>query len=120
MMADELRSTEKSELEISKDTLLENLVLYIVSAFCAGTEMRFRTQLERSKDFSEAERWQGKAVYMACTFMPENCPIVDHMVETYLKNFTGPNSLISKNTSPKKVQLQVPVAPSRPKTPKSP
>jgi hypothetical protein len=42
MMSDELISTEKSELEISKDTLLENLVLYIVSAFCAGTELRFR------------------------------------------------------------------------------
>lgn len=42
MTADELISTEKSVLEISKDTLLENLVLYVVSAFCAGTELRFR------------------------------------------------------------------------------
>ena len=42
MTADELLSTEKSELDINKDTLLENFVLYIVGAFCAGTEMRFK------------------------------------------------------------------------------
>lgn len=57
MTADELKSTEKSELDINKDTLLEALVLYIVSMFCAGTELRFRTQLERQNDYSEAEQW---------------------------------------------------------------
>jgi len=42
MTADELVSTDSSELDINKDTLLENFVLYIVSAFCAGAEMRFQ------------------------------------------------------------------------------
>jgi len=52
--------------------------------------------------------------------MPENCPIVDHLIETYLKNFTGPNSLMSKNAVPTKIQLQNPVPLPRPITPKSP
>ena len=90
MGSDELTSTSKNENDINKDSLLENLVLYVVSLFCAGTELRFVAQLEKTNDFSEAEKWQAKAVHMACTFMPDSCPIVDHLIDAYLKNFTGP------------------------------
>jgi len=32
---------EDCEMEISKDTLLEKFILYVVSNFCVGTELRF-------------------------------------------------------------------------------
>ena len=51
MGAEELRSNAKSTKEITKDSLLENFVLYVVSAFCVGTEMRFMTQLEKTGNF---------------------------------------------------------------------
>lgn len=41
MGADELVSTAKNANDVNKDSLLENLVLYVVSMFCAGTELRF-------------------------------------------------------------------------------
>ena len=117
MGPDELASTSKSENDINKDSLLENLVLYVVSMFCAGTESRFMTQLEKGRDYSEAERWQSKSVYMACTFMPDSCPIVDHLAEAYIKNFTGPSSLLlNRGDRFKKSEKRIAPLPSRVQT----
>ena len=45
MSHDELGSINKeNEVELSKDTLLEKFVLYCVSNFCVGTELRFIAQ----------------------------------------------------------------------------
>lgn len=41
MTAEELQSPESEEPDFSTEIILENFILYIVSHFCVGTEMRF-------------------------------------------------------------------------------
>jgi hypothetical protein len=42
MNHDELGSVkDDNEVELSKDSLLEKFILYVVSNFCVGTELRF-------------------------------------------------------------------------------
>lgn len=36
-----LLQSAKPETELSKDTVLEKLILYVVANFCIGTELRF-------------------------------------------------------------------------------
>lgn len=43
---------------------------------------------------------------MACIFMPDCCPILDHLIDAYIKNYTGPQSLLKqmdRNINKKKV-----------------
>jgi len=54
-----------------------------------GTELRFMAQLEKSRSFEESEKLTRRAVFIALTFMPDQCPIVDYIVNAYLKNYTG-------------------------------
>lgn len=41
MNSDELNSTYDVFQELSKDTMLEKIILYVVAYFCVGTEIRF-------------------------------------------------------------------------------
>ena len=41
MNSDELNSQADIFQEISKDTMLEKVILYVVAYFCVGTEIRF-------------------------------------------------------------------------------
>jgi hypothetical protein len=41
MLSDELGHKQDAEFSMSMETMLENCILLIVSAFCTGTEMRF-------------------------------------------------------------------------------
>lgn len=41
MNSDELNSQSDIFQELSKDTMLEKIILYVVSYFCVGTEIRF-------------------------------------------------------------------------------
>lgn len=36
-----VKDDSSNEVELSKDTLLEKFILYVVSNFCVGTELRF-------------------------------------------------------------------------------
>ena len=35
----------------------------------------------------ESERWHAKAVHFAVSFMPEQCPLVEFVVQSYCKNY---------------------------------
>ena len=41
MNSDELNSQADIYQELSKDTMLEKVILYVVAYFCVGTEIRF-------------------------------------------------------------------------------
>ena len=41
MNSDELNSQPDVFQELSKDTMLEKIILYVVAYFCVGTEIRF-------------------------------------------------------------------------------
>jgi hypothetical protein len=50
MNSDELNSQTDVFQELSKDTMLEKIILYVVAYFCVGTEIRFQaTKVEKKK-----------------------------------------------------------------------
>ena len=51
--------------------------------------------------------WHGKSLQTACLFLPEDCPLVDHIIKSYKKHYIGRMSLLSIVIQPKpRVQPQ--------------
>ena len=89
--------------ELSRDAMLEKIILLTVSYFCVGTELRFlnnnsadeskmspRTKQEaekekkRKKDLSEM--WHAQALEASARFLPSECPLVAHVITNYQKH----------------------------------
>jgi len=97
--------------------MLEKIILYVVAYFCVGTEIRFQaTKLEKKESPQEyikvwsSEMWHGKSLQVACMFLPEDCPLVDHIIKSYKKHYIGKQSLLSVVVQPRprnKQPLQV-------------
>lgn len=88
--------------ELTRDALLEKVVLLSISYFCVGTELRFLSQNQKTEGvtvksgnekYSESEKWQAKAVESACTFLPSDCPLVGHVISSYQKH----HSIVSES-----------------------
>ena len=69
MNSDELNTQSDVFQELSKDTMLEKIILYVVAYFCVGTEIRFQaTKLEKKESPQEyikvwsSEMWHGKSL----------------------------------------------------------
>ena len=79
------------EIELSRDSFLGKLSILIVTYFCMSTEMRFLLQSranylkpEVKKDRElESEFWHAKALEVACTFLPSECPLLNHVLLSY-------------------------------------
>ena len=78
-LSGQMDSSGSDEAEFSTEIILENFILYIVSHFCVGTEMRFMAMQSNNatnNTFVESELWHARAVQVAHTFMPKACPLV--------------------------------------------
>jgi len=87
----DLLSSTRNESELSRDSFLEKLSLLSVSYFCVSTEMRFILQsrvefltspIKKRKEL-ESEYWHAKALEIACTFLPSECPLLNHILLSY-------------------------------------
>ena len=81
--------------------MLEKIILYVVAYFCVGTEIRFQaTKMEKKESPQEyfkvwsSEMWHGKSLQTAGLFLPEDCPLVDHIIKSYKKHYIGEKSLL--------------------------
>ena len=88
MNLDELHTKLEITHELNRDAMLEKLVLITVSYFVLGTELRFQAKKDKKKQvelLEESDTWHSKAVRMACKFLPDGCPLMDHIVQSYEK-----------------------------------
>lgn len=78
--------------ELSKDSLLEKIVLLTVGYFWVGTELRFlMANSKNTKNYQkDSEMWHAKALHTASTFLPADCPLVSHVMGSYLKHHLKP------------------------------
>ena len=90
----EFLSKNRDELEISRDNFLENLSVVIVSYFCVSTEMRFllnaraaylKPEVKKEREM-ESEYWHAKALEIVCSFLPSECPLLNHVLLSYQKH----------------------------------
>ncbi|PCI28796.1 hypothetical protein COB52_03175 [Candidatus Kaiserbacteria bacterium] len=72
--------------ELHKDTLLEKILFLAVSYFCVGTELRFLATKQTEYTSKDAEIWHAKAMHTVCTFLPLECPLVSHVINSYMKH----------------------------------
>ena len=75
--------------ELTRDAILEKVILLSISYFCIGTELRFLSSSKKdAKQYSkdESEKWQAQAIECACTFLPTECPLVGHVIQSYQKH----------------------------------
>ena len=94
MLASELQSNlGKSDSglgkvhELLKDPMLEKLVLLVVSLFSISTETRLSS--EQSDTLSVlSEPWHGQSMLYAAYYLPQECPLVDHLVDSYFKHYS--------------------------------
>lgn len=80
MNLDELHSKLEITHELNWDAMLEKIVLISVAYFCLGTELWFISLKSKQTSMEESESWHAKALWVACKFLPQGCPLVDHIV----------------------------------------
>lgn len=103
-------STEEMNLhvdnshELSRDAMLEKIILLTVSYFCVGTELRFlnnssnvsdemksgrkTSTTETNKKFKkeQSEMWHAQALEASTRLLPSECPLVAHVITNYQKH----------------------------------
>ena len=77
--------------------------------FCVSTEIRFIIQLKEEissfKDFdsakktNESEYWHTKSLEVACSFLPSDCPLLNHILLSYQKHHAPSQSSIPENVN---------------------
>ena len=74
--------------EYQKDPMLEKLVLLSVAFFSIGTEMRLLVDEDKSKqEFKHSELWHAQSVFFGAYYLPAQCPMVSHVVQSYFKHY---------------------------------
>ena len=102
MSLEELNLHIDNSHELSRDAMLEKIILLSVSYFCVGTELRFLSstsqkelgkskgegqyEAERAYTKADSEMWHAMALEAAGTFLPSECPLVSHIIVSYQKH----------------------------------
>ena len=102
MSLEELNLHVDNSHELSRDAMLEKIILLSVSYFCVGTELRFLSDNAKGKGSStkpiyadsslmgekgytkqDSEMWHAMALESSSTFLPSECPLVSHIIMSY-------------------------------------
>lgn len=103
MSLEELNLHVDNSHELSRDAMLEKIILLSVSYFCVGTELRFLSKQTskaskqvmddpdenaESKKYllEDSEMWHAMALETCGTFLPSECPLVSHMIISFQKH----------------------------------
>ena len=75
----------KNELELTRESFIHKISHLAVSYFCYSTEIRFILQMKEDPTFDqsskskESEFWHAKSLEIACSFLPGECPLLNHI-----------------------------------------
>jgi hypothetical protein len=106
---DELCMIRPNEDCLSRESFLEVISFLIVGYFCASTEIRFIIQLKDEiskfqnfsveKMTSESELWHTMSLDIACSFLPSDCPLLNHILLSYQKHHAPSQTQIPENST---------------------
>ena len=108
---EDLTIFRRNEAELNRESFLETLSFLIVAYFCISTEIRFIIQLKEeinvkgSKPFDpavktkESEYWHAKSLELACSFLPSDCPLLNHVLLSYQKHHAPSQTSIPEHQS---------------------
>ena len=103
-MAD-LKSNFGLQIELTKDMMFEKICVLAVAYFCVATEIRFlcSQQGPNAAKEREGEIWHAKAVTIVKDFLPLECPLGNHIKQSFTRNY-GRSELNMSSGSTKKVR----------------
>jgi hypothetical protein len=93
----------KNELELARESFINKTSHLAVGYFCYSTEIRFVLQMKEDPSFDpivkqkESDYWHAKALEIACTFLPGECPLLNHINLSYQKHFAPVKSTINED-----------------------
>ena len=93
----------KNELELTRESFIGKVSLLAVAYFCYSTEIRFILQMKEDPAFDpvakqkESEFWHAKSLEVACTFLPGECPLLNHINLSYQKHFAPVKTTIMED-----------------------
>eukprot|EP00826_Nyctotherus_ovalis_P042461 TRINITY_DN4369_c0_g3_i2.p1 TRINITY_DN4369_c0_g3~~TRINITY_DN4369_c0_g3_i2.p1 ORF type:complete len:301 (-),score=74.63 TRINITY_DN4369_c0_g3_i2:365-1267(-) len=75
--------------EMCRDALYEKIIMTSIAYFSIATECRFLCGEGGDEVYqSESKYWHRAAVELVCTFLPNECPLVAHIISSYEKHNT--------------------------------
>ena len=93
---EDLVALRRNEQELDRYAFLETVSFLTVGYFCVSTEIRFIIQLkDEISSFNnfdiaektlESELWHSKSLELACSFLPSDCPLLNHVLLSYQKH----------------------------------
>ena len=93
---EDLITLRRNEQELDRFAFLETISFLCVGYFCVSTEIRFIIQLKdeipsfRNFDIEEktleSEYWHSKSLELSCSFLPSDCPLLNHVLLSYQKH----------------------------------
>ena len=104
--------------ELSRDAMLEKIILLTVSYFCVGTELRFlnnnssssddkldsmkknhQSDQDKDKKIKKelSEMWHAQALEASARFLPSECPLVAHVITNYQKHHSPALTIIPED-----------------------
>ena len=106
---EDLASLRRNEQELDRFAFLETVSFLCVGYFCVSTEIRFIIQLreeissfknfEVSQKTDQSEFWHTKSLEIACSFLPSDCPLLNHILLSYQKHHAPSQSSIPENVN---------------------
>jgi hypothetical protein len=106
------KSLEQTTHELCKDSMLEKIVLVSVAYFCIATEMRFLmsknggntnknngqmkgTSSQYNFNKQDSEAFHAQALQISSIFLPNECPLVSHVIKSYKRNYLKDKKIVS-------------------------
>lgn len=93
----------KNELELTRESFIMKVSHMAVAYFCYSTEIRFILQMKEDPSFEtndkqkESEYWHAKSLELACSFLPGECPLLNHINLSYQKHFAPVKTVIKED-----------------------
>ncbi|CAG9335269.1 unnamed protein product [Blepharisma stoltei] len=84
------------QAEFTKDYILYKISLLAISQFCMGTEMKYSSQRKPGENLCQ------NAIKLMRGFFPEECPLIQHFLETEMHIISGELQEIPENPKRKK------------------
>lgn len=99
----ELKNNIGAQAELTRDLMLEKILMIVVSHFCVATEIRFLTANNSKIQANEGRIWHKKALEFGQPFLPGTCPLYLHITNSYMRNYSD-GLLETSKTQEKKLK----------------
>lgn len=99
----DLLTVPRNETEFNRESFIWKIALIWVAYFCISTEIRFIIQLKEDPSYDEktkseeSEYWHAKSLEIACTFLPSDWPLLNHILLSYQKHHSPSQHTINED-----------------------